>query len=313
VRREGYLPLLAETLNAAGFLSDNCTDAAIGVARYKEAFVNAQASHHDEAAAEAAIVIASFEGDRLGKQGEAHEWLTVAEGLLKRWQNHPLLDAWFLVGQGMSAYSEGRADAAIDAFRQATTIKERLLGVDNPDTLISANNLGNALALAGRSAEAAAHLSKVRQHVERVLGAEHTKVAFVSESEGEALNDNHQPAEAREAFERALRIWRKNGADRSFVAYGQTGLGVALLGLDRPEEAMPLLEEALRTRVEGHADRTSLGETRFALARALWTRPEARKRALAVAREAREDALASAGRLKPAMIDAWLAEVAAAR
>jgi tetratricopeptide (TPR) repeat protein len=313
VRREGYPPLLAETLNAAGFLSDVCTDPEVGVARYKEAFVSAQAAHHDEAAAEAAIIIASYEGNRLGKPGEGRAWLTVAEGELKRWPNHPLLDSWFLLAEGMSAYSEGRSDAAIDAFLKATAIKERLLGSDNPETLLASNDVGIALTQAGRGGEAAARLRQVRDTMARVLGAEHAKVAFISSNEGEALNADHRHAEAREAYERALRIWRKNGAAPSFIAYAQTGVGVALLGLDRPAEAIAPLEEALRGRLEGNANHADLGEARFALARALWTRPDAHDRALSLARAARDDAQASSQKTKADEIEAWLARAAGPR
>jgi tetratricopeptide (TPR) repeat protein len=313
VRKEGYLPLLAETLIAAGLLSDGCTDVKVGLARYKEAFAAAQEAHHDEAAAEAAIVIASFEGDLLGKRDEGQAWLTVAEGQLKRWENHPLLDSWLLLTQGNCASAEGRSDAAIRAFREAAAIKERILGSDNPETIVARNNVGDALTLAGRSAEAVMELRQVRERLAGVLGAGHPKVALVSTNEGAALNAERRYSEAREVFERSLGTLRQNGADRWFLAYAQTGLGVSLLGLQLPAEAIAPLEEALRTRLDGTADHGVLGETRFALARALWSRPGARDRALALARAARADAVATPAAPKVAEIDAWLAKVAGGR
>jgi serine/threonine-protein kinase len=307
VRREGYLPLLAETLNAAGFLTDVCTDANVGIARYTEAFVSALGARHDEAAAEAAIMIAHYSADRLGKPAETHAWLTMAEGLLKRWSDHPRLDSLFMSAQHGAAYAEGRSEASIEAARKAKAILERALGKDNPEAIIGGNNVGIALTQAGRAGEAAVELRQAREGLARVLGSEHPKVAFVSANEGEALNADHRPAEAREAYERALRIWRKNGADPSFIAYAQTGLGVAWLGLKRPAEAIPPLEEALRLRFDAHASPLHLSETRFALSQALWSRPDARARALTLARQARADAQGSAATSKSAEIDAWLA------
>src|SRR5262249_38267543 len=161
-------------------------------------------------------------------------------------------------------------------------IKERVLGRDNLEAIFNGNNVGIALTQAGRTAEAAAELRQVRERLARVLGAEHSKVALGSANECEALNAAHRAAEAREACERALRIWRRNGADRSFIAFADTELGISLLGLNRSAEAITPLEEALGTRLDTNADRASLGQARFALARALWTRSDARERALSL-------------------------------
>jgi tetratricopeptide (TPR) repeat protein len=239
--------------------------------------------------------------------------LIVAEGQLNRWSNHPILDAWLLQARGECALIEGRADAAIEIHRRVKELKDRVLGRDNPEAISTASNLAISLTAAGRPAEASALLLEIRGRLARVLGDEHPRLGLIAANEGEAFNADHRPAQAREAFERALGIWRKTSASPAFFGFASTGLGIALLGLDRPGEAIPALEEGLRLGIEGHGDSATLGQARFALARALWTRPDARARALALAREAREDALASTSRLKPAEIDAWLAEVAGRR
>jgi eukaryotic-like serine/threonine-protein kinase len=90
-------------------------------------------------------------------------------------------------------------------------------------------------------------------------------------------------------FEQALSIWRKSGADPMFVSYGLTGLGIALVGEGRAAEAVPSLEDALQIRVDKQFDVEHLGETRFALARALWVHPAQRERARELARQALAD------------------------
>jgi hypothetical protein len=64
------------------------------------------------------------------------------------------------------------------------------------------------------------------------------------------------------------------------------------------------LERALNIRVDKQAAPELVGETRFALARALWSRESARPRAIALATAARAERAAD----KPAAaeIDAWL-------
>src|SRR5262249_55615138 len=73
VRAVGYLPLLADTLNAVGFLGDQCADAAATIDRYLEAHAVALECRHDQAAAEAATLVAAFLADRTGRIGEAWE------------------------------------------------------------------------------------------------------------------------------------------------------------------------------------------------------------------------------------------------
>jgi hypothetical protein len=105
-------------------------------------------------------------------------------------------------------------------------------------------------------------------------------------------------------FQRAPDIWRRAGSDPEFVAYALTGLGRSLLGQDRFGSAVPPLERALAIRIEKQAAPKLTGETRFALARALWSRDEAHPRAIALATAARTDD--TGDKLSVAEIDAWL-------
>jgi tRNA A-37 threonylcarbamoyl transferase component Bud32/tetratricopeptide (TPR) repeat protein len=306
VRAEGYLPLLADTLLGAGYLSDMCTDISVGIARYREAFTAALASEHKEAAATAALELAAYIGDRQARPAEGRQWLDIARALSRRFDN-PLLEAWLLVTDGSLLGAEGHGDQAVEVFLKAVAVKERLLGRDHPDVLLTLTNVGNALTIAGRSGEAAKALSEAHARVVRVLGAEHPRLALIANNEGEALNALRRHDEARRAFELALRIWRKAGADKTFISYALTGLGVAYLGMGRSADALPPLEEALRIRGDAHMAHDVLGETKFALARALWADPGRRPRALALAQEARADYVALGTQPKSVgAIDAWL-------
>ena len=112
---------------------------------------------------------------------------------------------------------------------------------------------------------------------------------MVANNEGEVLNLLGRYAHAEIAFQRAIGLFRQGGTNSVLLSWALTGLGRALLGKNQAADAVAPLEEALAIRTDRHASSPLLGETRFALARALWSRPEARRRALALAASARGD------------------------
>ena len=69
--------------------------------------------------------------------------------------------------------------------------------------------------------------------------------------------------------QQAAALFRAAGSDAAFASYGLTCLGVALLGDERAADAVPPLIEALRIRSAASLPPAQVGETRFALARAL--------------------------------------------
>jgi serine/threonine protein kinase/tetratricopeptide (TPR) repeat protein len=311
VRAAGYAPLLAETLGAAGYLSNDCLDLETGGPRFKEAVTAGIASGHDEAATAAAALLGGLLADRQGKLEAAEDWLSVARATLARMGGkHPRLEGWLRDSEAIVLQRAGNAVEAVAAHAAAGEILATALGRDHPDALISLMNTGSASLSAGRYAEALESSSLASRKFGAILGAEHPKIALSMNNEGEALNALGRHGEALDAFRRTMEIWRKAGADRMFMAYGLTGQGIALVGLGRNAEAIPPLEEALRTRIETHSDGEHLGETRFALARALWSRPADRPRARTLALSARSDLRNAAG--APAQrtaseIEAWLA------
>jgi tetratricopeptide (TPR) repeat protein len=307
VRRAGYAPLLAETLNAAGSLADVCIDMARGLERFHEAYAVGLASHHDEAAAEAATEIGDFLVTRGNQIETGAEWLAIGQAMVDRIGGHPLLEAWLLAAHASILTNEGKLAEALAALERSRQAKERILGDSHIDVLSSTLNIGNLLELSGRHEEALAADRSARLTMARVVGPDHPRVAMVWANEGEALNSLGRHAEARVAFEHALDIWRRSGADPYFTSFGLTGLGRAYLGEERAADALPPLEEALRIRVERRMDAEHLGEVRFALARALWSRPTERRRARALAQQARADyAELKSDATSATEIDVWL-------
>ena len=125
------------------------------------------------------------------------------------------------------------------------------------------------------------------------------------------MNSLGRAAEAVQTFERALAMVHASmPADSPYAAFPLTGLGKAYLMLDRDDDAVAALEHALRIREKSDRICQRLGETRFALARALSARGNAddseRVRALGVAAR---DTYAGCKGYDPerATVDRWLA------
>jgi hypothetical protein len=161
-------------------------------------------------------------------------------------------------------------------------------------------------------------LTEARDLAVHALGAVHPYVGMLENNRGEVLNLMHRHGEARTTLARTIEIWKASGVDPMMLAYAQTGLGLAFLGDHRPLDAVEPLAAALQTRVAGQAAPDLLGETRFALARALWAQRGDRPRAEGLARQARADYLAlekTTGTAPAALaqVDAWLASPTASR
>jgi hypothetical protein len=289
IRKTGYQPLLAEALNAAGFLGNLCGDQAQTFDEYREATQVALVAGDDEVAASAAVLFAGMLADRARTPSVGRDWLGIGRALLGRIGNHPLLEAWALNSEAQILATEGKGAESVAAYQSAYALKKRILGAENFDTLLGLANLGSGLENAGQYEQARGVDAESAQGLARALGPDHPYVAMASSNEGECLNALHRPAEAAVLFQRALSIWRQSGADPTFLSYPLTGLGAALLGEGRAADAIAPLEEALKTRAAKGFDPERLGETRFALARALWARPSERPRARALARQALTD------------------------
>ncbi|HVU52725.1 MAG TPA: serine/threonine-protein kinase [Polyangia bacterium] len=306
-RAVGYRPVLAEALDAAAHMADFCVEENLGIERFREAYSIALASRNDEVAADAAASLSCFMLRNQTKDiAAAQLWVEIGRAMVDRIGGQTRLAGMVSEGQASIFRHAGRYAESIEAWRRAAAILAPL-GPEHPEALSAANDLALTLEEAGRLDEARVQFEALLSTSERVLGAEHPKLTFPLNNLGEVLSRLGRYGEARAAFERALRIWRRSGSDPFYISYGLTGLGLAQLADGHAREAIGPLTEALAIRVEKKAGPGELGETRFALARALWSKPEERARALALARDARDDYRRVADAASPAPdIAAWL-------
>jgi tetratricopeptide (TPR) repeat protein len=302
-RTLGYQPLLAEALLAAGEVGDQCGDPVLMLARLKEAHTAANASRHEEVAATSSGAISFYAWNRLDDSATARLWLDVASGDVARLDRETFATGQLAVAAGQIEMEDRQYDRAFADIDRALTILRRVLGPDHPWTINYELDRGDWLERAGRLQEALEADRSIVAHYQRVLGPRHPQVGIAVINLGEVLNLLGRYDEGAAAYQQALDILRASGADKTLLAWALTGIGRARIGQKSPETAIAPLEEALSIREAIHAPMPQLAETRFALARALWSRPASRSRARTIALAARANPESARE------IDAWLRTV----
>ncbi|HEX4406233.1 MAG TPA: tetratricopeptide repeat protein [Polyangia bacterium] len=301
-----YRPLEGEVLDTMGLLGNFCSDPSVSVARLKEAYAAAVAGRDDAVAAEAAACVPILDANRLGQIAEARDWVNIGTAALERLGGNARIEGNLLSGEATVYGAEHDYDKWVSTTRQAQVVTTRALGPEHPLSIGALSNLGDALAGAQRFEEALEVDRAARTVGERVLGRDQPQVANTINNECEVLNHLHRFADARVACERAIEIWRAAGTGDAIQSYGLTGLGLALLGAGKPSEAIAPLEQAVATRESSRLAPELQSESRFALARALWSRTADRPRALSLARQAKSDVASNPKVAAP--IEAWLAD-----
>jgi len=303
-----YLPLKAEMLLALGRLGDACIEAGEAIGYLEQAELAAETSQHDEIAIVASVLIAGIGGDKHAQDTRTSwTWVRHGEALLRRFPGHPLLEAWTAVSRGLLLRREGRLEEALAEERRALEAKQSLLGADHLDVALSAGNVALVLQELGRSGEAEPLVRRMVETITRLVGPGDARLAQALLNHGETLTDLRRFAEAETALQRARAIWRDRSASPFFEGYGLLDLGRLKLAAGSTHEARDLLERAIALLEKRDAELTA--EAQFALAQALWTSPAERRRAVALARQART---ALAGKLstdrKRQTLEAWLRE-----
>jgi tetratricopeptide (TPR) repeat protein len=285
-RGVGYDPLLAEALEMRGDVRIEEADNPGAMVLLKEAALLAEASRHDEVKANAAslLVLATARRERFD---EADDWAAQADATLKRIGGHERMRAWLETDIGTMRLLQRRGDEALLHSRRALALKQQS-GASAVDLAFSLNNIALVLDEMGRLQEALGYAQRAVADLRHELGDEHPIVGVDLSNEGEILVQLGRQAEARAAFERALAIEERSyGKDSANLGYPLTGLGESYLRDHQPTAAVAPLQRALAIRQARESDKSLLADTSFALARALWDGGGDRRRALALAEQAR--------------------------
>ncbi len=253
----------------------------------------------------ASIYLATLYSDRVLDPHLSQFWARHAEGILARFPNHPILEAWVSVARSAALCAEGRDAEALVEDERALALKETALGRSNADTGTSMLNVALRLHTLGRDAEAIPIGEQAVEVFSNLFGADSTRVAHALINQSEYLTSVRRFDAARVAIARALEIWKSNHASAFFIGYGLLDRGRLDLAEGHLKDARADLEESIS--LLGGMDPGFAAEAKFALAQALWVTPRDRPRAVAFARTARAvfGQGTVAGR-RGAEIDAWL-------
>jgi tetratricopeptide (TPR) repeat protein/tRNA A-37 threonylcarbamoyl transferase component Bud32 len=284
-----YRPLEAEALARMGTASSELGQNSEAEKILEQALDASVAAHHDDLLPEISAWLVWVVGFQR-RFDDADRWRRFAEATIERTgQERSVAYSWLLNNVGVVYHLQGRFAEALEYQERARAIKEKALGTNDLDVALTLGNMALTLTTLQRPEEAL-KLSDQCLHLLRLtLGDSHPKVASELSNQGEILLSLGRPHEALASYRKAQTIWeRELGPDDPSVAYALAGNGRAAVALGRPRDAIEPLEHALQIRRKADSDAGRLGETEFALAKALWDSRRDPDRAQRLARQALE-------------------------
>jgi serine/threonine protein kinase len=207
----------------------------------------------------------------------------------------------------------GDTERALELHERVLAIAEQHSGTDNPDYARKLGNYGLTLNATGRREEAIAAFLRQLEINQRIFGEDHVEVAYPHQYLAGTLVAENRAAEAVEHAERSVEIReRAHGPDHPFVAGSLVTLGIVHAKLGARPRAREALARAISIfdRLEG-SSRGRLGDAAFELARLLPASES--KKAVELARKARQAYSSVENTRGVAKVDQWLERRGAAR
>jgi serine/threonine-protein kinase len=209
---------------------------------------------HDRQAASIASLLVFVVGKNLSRTEEARGWAQHADALLERFDDDGRARARFVLNLGSVALEAAEYDVALEHYRRALELHEKLFGEEDPRTAMVHSNIGIVLE---RHKQLDAAIEEYRRSIELYeasLGKDYPDLAMPLVNIGSALSSKGDFEAARVHLERALAIWEHSiGPDHPHVATVLNNIGTLLQDQGRNDEALGFHERALdiRTRVLG--------------------------------------------------------------
>jgi eukaryotic-like serine/threonine-protein kinase len=256
----GYGPVEAEAGMLLAALLMYMGDTAGALETNLAGLSRAIASHHDEAAFRIAIQMIRAATNR-NEFARAHDWIPLAEGLVRRLGDTPEKAAAVHTVKGHLAIGEGKFEVAVKEHEQALVLRERV-DPESHAVAKSLNNLAFAYGEVGRYDDARKAGERGVALYESLLGPTHPDIASVLVNLGNVVADQGDLDAATRYYERALPLHEEAaaaGQDRSWVANVINNLGEMAYERGRWDEALAYHRKALAIREsleDGEADVT---------------------------------------------------------
>ncbi len=209
--RTAHRPTEAEALSWLGRLQQKNGDPKAAAATLRDAALVAQASGHDEVAAQAWTLLVFVSGSMLGKPDDALSWARHAESAMERLggPQAEYLRARLDHDVGIVIARQGKLDDAAAHYRRAQSVYERTLGPSHVQVAAVLTDLGVLLEQQGRYEDSAACNRRAVEIAEQRLGPDHPNTALALNNLGAVDFRRGRYAEAFGAFRRALSIREK--------------------------------------------------------------------------------------------------------
>ena len=178
--------------------------------------------------------------------GRFDEALKLYQQALRSTAEESLARATIYHNIGGILHAQGDFAAAEAPARKAWEISRRLLGEDDPRTMLDAAAYAGILDGLERYEESALIYRRALELFERVYGAQHCEVAANLHNLAAVMANRGDYEEAEKKYRRALAIKEKLlGAESPDAALTRHNLGKLLYRTGRAAEAAPLLESAI--------------------------------------------------------------------
>ncbi|MBL9105979.1 MAG: serine/threonine protein kinase [Myxococcales bacterium] len=255
----GYRPLLAELRFHEGMAEQALGDYKASAAAFEAAWLAAEASRHEQIAAEAAIRLVMNVGYYLARVEEAGLWERLATAVLERRGGARELESRWLGAQATVRMRAGKFDEAQEKMTAALAAAERTGGPDSYEAVLFRGNLGSIAGTRGDMAAATELSARSLAGLEALLGPGHPDVATLCANSGAAALGRGEFNKAREYLERARQIYERSvGAEHPELARVDNNLGSVLSRMGDYPRALELqrrsLESRRRTLGERHTD-----------------------------------------------------------
>jgi eukaryotic-like serine/threonine-protein kinase len=317
-RTTGYRPLIAEALHALGAAHVANGDAHGAETFLTQAVLEAQAGHHDELLAEATSALIFVRGYAEHDLAGATLWRQLTDASLERIGGNDRLRARALGNWAAALRAARRFDESLAIDEEALGNAQRALGPTHLEVGLVLNQISSTYASLGQYSEALAYSDRALSIAEATVGRDHPRVGAVLANRAEIMAALGRYYEAKENAERTEQLWIKNygSADHPLLAFPMAMIGIAELGLGHPQRAVSPLTRALAL-AEANDVAIPLADTRFALARSLWSTRRDRPGAIALAKRVRTDVSAldrptPRDRALALAVEQWLARTAIA-
>ena len=185
--------------------------------------------------------------NRVGSEATVHEVLDEASRRIAgQFKDQPLVEASLRHSIGRAYSSLQLPSQAVAHLREGLTIRQRLLGPNDPDTLWIENNLCNVVLRLGRNAEAEEMLRTVLHRRRTALSPRHAETLTTTSQLAALYEQSKQWDKAEPLLAELVEAHASSRAtERTALAYHSARHGLCLTSLKRHAQAEAVLKRSL--------------------------------------------------------------------